>query len=69
MRALLFSVSLFAILAVGCDGPAVTVTDDPPAATKTMASEGIPLDEVDSDGLAAALAANKVTLVDFTAVW
>jgi len=74
MRALLFSVSLLAILAIGCNdaaAPATPANDAAPAAGSDSASatKSIPLDEVDSEGLAAALASHKVTLVDFTAVW
>lgn len=74
MRALLFTVSLFAILAVGCGEPAVTMKDnDTPVETNTTPAEkpgaGIPLDKVDEAGLEAAIAANHLTLIDFTAVW
>lgn len=78
MRALLFSVSLLAFLAVGCNDSAAPDKDAAPAAGSDSSDAGsgsaaaiksIPLDEVDSEGLAAALASHKVTLVDFTAVW
>lgn len=81
MRALLLSVSLLAILAVGCNdaaAPDAPAKDPAPAAgsdssdagsSSASAAKSIPLDEVNSEGLAAALASHNVTLIDFTAVW
>jgi hypothetical protein len=77
MRALLFSLSLFAILAVGCEKPAEVGKDAPAksggdtAVTEKAekAGDGLKLDEVDAEGLEAVLASNDITLLDFTAVW
>ena len=47
--------------------------NDTPVETNTTPAEkpgaGIPLDKVDEAGLEAAIAANHLTLIDFTAVW
>ena len=69
MRALLFSVSLLAILAVGCGEPTATMKEKEMAPAATAPASSIPLDKVDEAGLEAAIAANHLTLIDFTAVW
>lgn len=77
MRALLFSISLaiglMAIFALGCndaqpDG-AKTTTPPETSAVSNDSDHADLLAEVDKDALASALAANDVTLIEFTATW
>ena len=69
MKYLLSVCALFALLAAGC-GEAV-VDRGSSSSSAPAAYSGPPGDvmEVDSDALASALAANELTLVDFTATW
>ncbi len=70
MKYLLSVCALFALLAAGCGEDAV-VDRGSSGSSAPAAYSGPPGDvmEVDSDALASALAANELTLVDFTAVW
>jgi hypothetical protein len=69
--------SLLLIATVGCGDVAVGEKDTSNAASATdtavsdasSSNASIELDEVDSTGLESVLAANSVTLIDFTAVW
>ena len=66
MKYLLSVCAMFALLAVGCGED--TVVDN---GGNAGAYTGPPGDvvEVDKDALDSALAANELTLVDFTATW
>ncbi|QEG21711.1 hypothetical protein [Mariniblastus fucicola] len=69
MRSLFFSIGLMAILAVGCGEQSTVESGKGNTQGASAVDGGIVLDEVDADGLEAAVAANEITLVDFTAVW
>lgn len=70
MRALLFSFAMLAILAVGCEeAPVKSTVSTPVADSGSMAKSDASIDEVDTAGLKAAMAANDVTLIEFTAEW
>jgi len=71
MRTLLFSISLLAILALGCGEQPVTDSGDGTAATAkdSVADAGMPFEEVNAESLKSTLANNKVTLIEFTADW
>ena len=59
MKYLLSVCALFALLCIGCGEETGTAYSGPPGDVV----------QVDSDTLASALAANELTLVDFTATW
>ena len=67
MRSFLL-LSMLLIVAVGCEDAGVAVKDNN-SSSSSSAAMGIPLDEVDAVGLESVLAANSMTLIDFTAVW
>ncbi len=67
MKYLLSVCALFALLALGCGEEAVV--DNAPAAPAAYDGAAGEVMEVDKDALASALAANELTLVDFTATW
>lgn len=70
MRALVLSVSLFAIMLAGCEKPAVDTKVDPDSAVENTADDvGLKLEEVDAEGLKTVLASNDVALLEFTAEW
>lgn len=72
MRTVPVLFSLLLIAAIGCGDVAVTEkdkSDTTNASAATTSDAGIELDEVDAAGLESVLAANNVTLIDFTAVW
>ena len=76
MRALLFSISLLVILAVGCGEPPETKSDDAAsggqastAKKETVAEGGMAFEEVNAEQLESTLANHKVTLIEFTADW
>ena len=71
MKYLLSVCALFVLLAVGCGEDAVVDSSSPSAPSAPAAYSGPPgeVAEVDSEALASTLAANELTLVDFTAVW
>ena len=62
MRSLLLF-SMLLVLAAGCGDAGVAEKDSSSSAT------GIHLDQVDAVGLESVLAANGMTLIDFTAEW
>jgi len=73
MRALLFSLALVAIFAVGCKEPTSNVTpvvvEKKPKAAAAVAEDGMAFEEVNAEGLESTLATNNVTLIEFTADW
>jgi PBP1b-binding outer membrane lipoprotein LpoB len=72
MNRLLLSLSLLAVLAVGCNDSATKTADKDKSVPTTEAAESDDskfLAEVDKDALESAIAANPVTLIEFTAVW
>ncbi len=72
MNRLLLSLSLLAVLAVGCSDSATKTVDKDKSVPTTVAAESDHsefLAEVDKDALESAIAANPVTLIEFTAVW
>lgn len=68
MKYLLSVCALFVLLAVGCGEDAVVDSSSPSAPAAYSGPPG-EVAEVDSEALASTLAANELTLVDFTAVW
>ena len=68
MKYLLSVCALFALLAVGCGEDVVVNSSDPSAPAPYSGPPGDVM-EVDSEALTSTLAANELTLVDFTAVW
>ena len=68
MKYLLSVCALFALLAVGCGEDVVVNSSDPSAPAPYSGPPG-DIVEVDSEALASALAANELTLVEFTATW
>jgi len=70
MRAIPVLFSLLLLMAVGCDDTAVSERSDSSTNTSaTSSTDSITLDQVDAVGLEAVLAANSVTLINFTATW
>lgn len=68
MKYLLSVCALFALLALGCGEEAV-VDNVPPVSSAAYNGPPGEVMELDKDALASALAANELTLVDFTATW
>ena len=70
MKYFMMVCAAFVLLATGCGEEAV-VQNKPPAEAKPSVEAKPPIEvmEVDKAELESTLASNKLTLVDFTAVW